>query len=1002
MGTVFRNPHWLIPNNSNRDKVANYSLDFDSASSSYITVDNSSGIFSFGTNPFSISLWFNGESFPGAYTALLGSHGSGSNSSFWGVYVHDTVGVVIFHGGQLIGGGGSISTNQWYHYAVTRDSAGNLITYLNGAVVNTATGKTGTFNSSSAIRIGDDLHNANPSFNGKLCQISIFNYALQQEDITTLYGNSTSGVGDPLLLNTPPVAYYPLGDELVYNGSSFLVPNMVGSNIGSSNFLCTEFDGANDSIDCSSYLNFKNTAGSQKHNFLENDWVVSYWMKSSSIGDLRNITGGQGFFQYSNTYYGGKLRFYNGIWVDVQGSANLEDNQWHHIAIQCEGGTTHRCYIDGVQTYENTGSAFSTTGFIDTIGSYSGGGIRFYQGKLSQLAMFNASNISISDLYNGGVQPNILNFNNLVFLADLGKDAQLLTNGLYYKDAIQEEFYPSKNFSWEALRGDSPNGSSASGVGLSIPSSALKSQTPYSNNNIISSNSEGFSQLIPFGANQAAVADTSKMNILVQPGLYEAGGLTCKIRVNTVSAGSTIDWGDGSGAQTLVNGLNTHTYSTSGIYNVKLSGTFAPYQNSDIYGLNLINLTHFGDDVVFPNMYLGFRLCTNLDITAFDTPTIGANASLGYCFQNNMSLVNANGSIRNWDVSNTSTTWQAGFQNARRFNVDISSWNPPSNVNLANFFQSCKSFNQPIGNWNISPMNVSACFYQAHKFNQPLTNWTIPANLSQMFRQAIVFNSFPGTPAGTFTNLYYTFQGADAFNQDISSWDVSGVTNFVACFQSADAFNQPIGNWTINTSGANVNMDAMFYTTPAFNQDISTWDMSEVSSISQFGAYNSSGTFPVPGITSNKITNLQLICRRTPSNASWFTSIDYSNVTSIYYAFDNNNLLNQDFGDVDISSLTNATAAFFNCTSFSTSNVTSTLTKWAIKVYNGNGNTGVNAASIFYGRTFDNSQTSDTAGNAFTWPAGSGWSNAGDAFDWLISSTGGNWSGVTTGLTRIN
>ena len=28
--------------------------------------------------------------------------------------------------------------------------------------------------------------------------------------------------------------------------------------------------------------------------------------------------------------------------------------------------------------------------------------------------------------------------------------------------------------------------------------------------------------------------------------------------------------------------------------------------------------------------------------------------------------------------------------------------------------------------------------------------------------------------------------------------------------------------------------------------------------------------------------------------------------------------------------------------------------------------------------------------------------NAGDALDWLASSTGGNWTGVTSGLTRIN
>ena len=162
------------------------SFAFDGASD-YIVVDNLNNIFNFGTNPFSISLWFNGTTFPGTYTAVLGSHGSGGKSSFWAVYVHDSIGVLIVHGGQLIGGGGSISTNEWYHYAVTRDTSGNLITYLNGVAVNTATGKTGTFNSLSTIRIGDDRHNANPAFNGQIGPILIYNRALSAGEVLQNY-----------------------------------------------------------------------------------------------------------------------------------------------------------------------------------------------------------------------------------------------------------------------------------------------------------------------------------------------------------------------------------------------------------------------------------------------------------------------------------------------------------------------------------------------------------------------------------------------------------------------------------------------------------------------------------------------------------------------------------------------------------------------------------------------------------------------------------------------
>ena len=38
MGTVFRNPNWLVPNNANKTNKANYSLDFDASSNNYIEI----------------------------------------------------------------------------------------------------------------------------------------------------------------------------------------------------------------------------------------------------------------------------------------------------------------------------------------------------------------------------------------------------------------------------------------------------------------------------------------------------------------------------------------------------------------------------------------------------------------------------------------------------------------------------------------------------------------------------------------------------------------------------------------------------------------------------------------------------------------------------------------------------------------------------------------------------------------------------------------------------
>jgi surface protein len=74
------------------------------------------------------------------------------------------------------------------------------------------------------------------------------------------------------------------------------------------------------------------------------------------------------------------------------------------------------------------------------------------------------------------------------------------------------------------------------------------------------------------------------------------------------------------------------------------------------------------------------------------------------------------------------------------------------------------------------------------------------------------------------------------FNQDISSWDVSNVTNMAHMFGAreinhgqadggATAFNQDISGWNVSNV---TDMYAMFYWTRSFNQDLSRWNVSRV------------------------------------------------------------------------------------------------------------------------------------------------------------------------------
>ena len=208
------------------------------------------------------------------------------------------------------------------------------------------------------------------------------------------------------------------------------------------------------------------------------------------------------------------------------------------------------------------------------------------------------------------------------------------------------------------------------------------------------------------------------------------------------------------------------------------------------------------------------------------------------------------------------------------------------------------------GVWNADSTDfiIPPLFHESN-INQDISSWDVSnvTNMTGLFRGSEFNQPIGNWDVSNVTDMNDMFVYSE-FNQPIGNWDVSSVTNMTGLFWGSE-FNQPIGNWDVSNV---TDMTGLFWGSE-FNQPIGNWDVSNVTKMSRMFA-SSPFTHPIPNWDVSSVTDMSSMFAGSPFNqliGNW----DVSNVTDMSSMFEQTPF-NQPIGNWDVSNVTDMSSMF--------------------------------------------------------------------------------------------
>lgn len=328
----------------------------------------------------------------------------------------------------------------------------------------------------------------------------------------------------------------------------------------------------------------------------------------------------------------------------------------------------------------------------------------------------------------------------------------------------------------------------------------------------------------------------------------------------------TVDWGDSS--TDSITSWNqseiTHTYSTPGIYQISITGTFegANFHRNEATGhmdcRKLIETSRWGSS---------FFIDLASYVTIYDTPSSSADQMKGgvwdgcvnwYDTSESPPLFKKCGTVKTdfpeADGRKFSSSVRS-FRGTNSLDSDLSHWTSPTSKFSGSLFTFGQQRAAKVGvnfryNWIFEPEGEGAyesalenlrrkafpseaevdngsSFQNMHpsSTNFDVTNFNPPQFSYSLKSFAKAANEFDGDTSGlvtsSCTNLNTAFGKNPSFTgKGVQTWNTSGCNDFVTLFNDCSSFNKYIGHFKFAPGS---NTQSMLHAARSFNQSCSDW-----------------------------------------------------------------------------------------------------------------------------------------------------------------------------------